>query len=123
MDGKPQAGALRRGRYSESGRSHLVTSVTLGRRPVFCDLAAARVLVRALRREQEQKRASTLAYVVMPDHFHWLLTLGEKRSLSVVVRAVKAVTAHELGARSGRPVSTIMHCRERKAWLRRRGMW
>jgi len=97
MDGKPHAGALRRGRYSEPGRIYLVTSVTRGRRPVFSDLAAARVLVRALRREEELQRASTLAYVVMPDHLHWLLALGEKRSLSVVVRAVKAVTAHELG--------------------------
>lgn len=74
-----------------------MTSVTTGRHPVFAELAAARVLVRALRREQELERASTLAFVVMPDHLHWLLELGERRSLSVVVRAVKAVTAHELG--------------------------
>ena len=38
-----------------------------------------------------------MAYVLMPDHLHWLLTLGQGRSLSVVVRAVKAVTAHQIG--------------------------
>lgn len=98
MDGKPHSSALRRGRYSELGRIYLVTSVTHRRKPVFRDLCAARVLVRSLMREQEEDRACTLAYVVMPDHFHWLMQLGDDRSLSVVVRTVKSVTAHRLGS-------------------------
>ena len=97
MDGKPRGGALRRGRHSEPGRIYLVTTVTRNRQPIFRELGAARVLVRMLRREQDKGHARTLAYVVMPDHLHWMLALGERRSLSMVVRAVKAVTAHELG--------------------------
>ena len=97
MDGKPRGGALRRGRYSEPGRIYLVTTVTRNRQPIFREFGAARVLVRVLRREQDKGHARTLAYVVMPDHLHWMLALGERRSLSMVVRAVKAVTAHELG--------------------------
>ena len=97
MDGKPRASALRRGRYSEPGRIYLVTTVTRERSPVFRDFWAARILVRALMHEQAEGHASTLAYVVMPDHLHWLLQLGMDRPLSTVVRAVKSVTAHSLG--------------------------
>ena len=97
MDGKPHASALRRGRHSESGRIYLVTTVTLERKPVFRDLSSARLVIRALAHEQAMERAWTLAYVLMPDHLHWLMELGDDRSLSGVVRAVKAVSAHRLG--------------------------
>ena len=38
----------------------------------------------------------TLAFVIMPDHLHWLLCL-EQATLSTVVGAVKSVTAHAYG--------------------------
>ncbi|WP_019024016.1 MULTISPECIES: transposase [unclassified Thioalkalivibrio] len=97
MDGKPHAQALRRGRYSEPGRIYLITTVTRDRTPVFRDFAAARALVATLRHAQALGQADTLAYVVMPDHLHWLMTLGNSMSLSTVVRSVKAVTARRLG--------------------------
>jgi REP element-mobilizing transposase RayT len=97
MDRRAHARDLRKGRYSEPGRLYVVTAVTRHREPVFEDLLAARILVRTLRREQEMARAQTLAFVVMPDHIHWLLRLGEGAALSSVVRAVKAVSAHRLG--------------------------
>jgi len=33
----------------------------------------------------------------MPDHFHWLLTLGENHSLSQAVRMLKNQSARKLG--------------------------
>lgn len=97
MEGKPHARDLRKGRFSEAGRIYLVTTVTRDRRPVFQDFAAARAAVDAMKWESVLGRAETLALVLMPDHLHWLLALGEGVSLSVVVRAVKAVSAHRLG--------------------------
>ncbi|WP_018882246.1 MULTISPECIES: transposase [unclassified Thioalkalivibrio] len=97
MDGKPHAQALRRGRYSEPGRTYHITTVTRDRTPVFRDFVAARALVTTLRHAQALGHADTLAYVVMPDHLHWLMTLGDGMSLSTVVRSVKAVTARRLG--------------------------
>jgi REP element-mobilizing transposase RayT len=88
---------LRKGRWSESGQVYLVTAVTRDRRPVFSGFQAARVLIQALRQEETRGRAKTLAFVVMPDHLHWLLQLGEGSDLSEVVRAVKAVSAKRLG--------------------------
>ncbi len=87
---------LRKGRFSESGRIYLVTTVTKLRRPVFAEFQAARSLVSALRQEQRAGHADTLAYVVMPDYLHWLIELRGKTLLSQVVGAVKSVSAHRL---------------------------
>ncbi|MDP2783487.1 MAG: transposase [Sulfurimicrobium sp.] len=71
--------------------------MTLGRKPVFSDFHAARHLIHVFRAEHETACARTLAFVVMPDHLHWLLELGAGVSLSRVVGRIKSVTAHRLG--------------------------
>lgn len=87
---------LRRGRRSEPGRVYLVTTVTHQRLPHFRDFYLGRLLVHVLR--GESPRAQTLAYVVMPDHLHWLLQLGDGHSLSRVVADVKSVSSRRIGA-------------------------
>ena len=98
---KPHARALRIGRYSEPNRIYVVTAVTRNRAPLFIDLVLGRIVVNALRKEHLADRATTLAYVVMPDHFHWLLQLGSKATLSHVVRAVKGSTARSINLAVG----------------------
>ena len=88
---------LRLGRFSQPGQIYLVTAVTLNRQPVFADFAAARILIGAMRAEQTAGHAETLAFVVMPDHLHWLLGLGAGADLTATVQAVKSVTAHRVG--------------------------
>jgi putative transposase len=73
---------LRNGRYSCPGQIYLVTTVTYGRERLFEDYAWARTVVHALRCASEQGLAHTHAYVVMPDHLHWLMSLGETQNLS-----------------------------------------
>ncbi len=75
----------------------MVTVVTLNRQPFFKDLAAARTLVQTLKTESDLKRATTLAFVVMPDHLHWLMQLQEGAQLARCVRDVKSVNTHRLG--------------------------
>ena len=84
--------ALRIGRYSESGRIYLVTTATLGRRRVFDDFACARCLVGEMRRLAERGGVVSLAWVVMPDHLHWLVRL-EAGTLSGLVGGFKAGSA------------------------------
>ena len=96
---KPHGKDLRKGRVSLPGQAYHITTITLDRRPVFSDLRSARLLINALRAAQTRDEATTLDFVVMPDHLHWLLQLEADTSLSAVVGAVKAVTAHGLGAR------------------------
>lgn len=65
----------------------------------FFSICARRVLISALREAQVRGDATTLAFVIMPDHMHWLMQLEGATALSNVVGAVKAVTAHGLGGR------------------------
>ena len=95
----PHACNLRKGRVSLEGQIYLITAVTRDRQPLFTHLSAARMVVRALREEHRLDRADTLAFVVMPDHLHWLMQLRPGATLSGVVRAVKSVSAHGLGQR------------------------
>ncbi len=103
-DTQPHAHRLRSGRYSQAGQMYMITVVTENRQRFFDDFAAARTLVQILKGEQELGRASTLAYVVMPDHLHWLMQLGEGAALARCVRNIKALTTHRLG-------HTLWQCR------------
>ncbi len=98
----PHAANLRLGRHSEIGRAYHVTTTTQGREPVFADLGAARTLIHCLRGSDDQGRTETLAFVVMPDHLHWLFVL-QSGTLSDAMGAVKSVSAHQLGRRIWQP--------------------
>lgn len=87
---------LLRGRASIGGQIYLVTTVTRGRAPLFTDLYLGRIVVRELHSAATASSAATLAYVVMPDHLHWLLQLHPQCSVSAVVRRVKGRSALEI---------------------------
>ena len=89
---------LRRGRFSEIGRVYLLSTVTRDREPVFCSLPAARAVIRALATEDAEGFTRTLAYVLMPDHLHWLVELSEPIALARLMQAIKSVSAHRIGA-------------------------
>jgi len=86
---------LRSGRFSESGRIYSITAVTHCRQPWFHDFFVGRLLIDELRLAEEQDLATSLCWVVMPDHFHWLLQLGqcdlEKLLQQVKSRSAKAI--------------------------------
>lgn len=94
---KPHGKNLRKGRRSIAGQAYMVTTVTRDRKPIFADFNAARQLIRTLQLEQQKQTATTLAFVVMPDHLHWLMILGGIESLSQVIRSVKAGSARGIG--------------------------
>jgi REP element-mobilizing transposase RayT len=92
---KPHAHRLRMGRHSQPGQVYMITVVTAGRQRFFDDFSAARVLIGHLKKNH-LRRASTLAYVLMPDHLHWLMQLMSDAPLSQTVRAVKSLTTLQL---------------------------
>jgi len=99
----PHAGILRRGRVSEAGRIYLITCVTYKREPVFSQWNCGRLLAQLL--IEENDRAETLAYVVMPDHLHWLMQLNDNTALGPLMRTVKSVSSWQINRvlnRSGR---------------------
>ena len=87
---------MRRGRWSEPGCIYRVVCVTQARRPWFAEFSAARACVDVLRTADARGDSATLAWVVMPDHLHWLFGLPGSRPLEVVVREVKAATSRRV---------------------------
>ncbi len=86
----------RLGRWSNRGQIYHVISATENRYPYFSHLIAARCVVRALIRLQSVEHATTLAFVVMPDHLHWLFQLGKRANMSTVVGNAKSYAARQL---------------------------
>ena len=84
--------ALRRGRRSETGRIYLLTATTSSRIPWFADFANACVACRAFTQAAALSDSQLIAWVLMPDHVHWLLRLGEEPLGGAVARMKSAVT-------------------------------
>ena len=91
---------LRKGRCSQSGGIYLITTVTHQRRPLFTDIFLGRIVVNTLR--NESSRVTTLAYVLMPDHMHWLVQLQANITLGKVMQTVKSVSSHAINRSLGR---------------------
>ncbi|MEN8257939.1 MAG: transposase [Thermodesulfobacteriota bacterium] len=97
LDSHPHGKNLRTGRFSELGRIYAITTVTLDRKPVFNDFSAARTLIQVLMDHERLKFAQTLCFVVMPDHLHWLMQLGEVKSLGETVQTLKSIISRKIG--------------------------
>ncbi len=93
--------ALRKARLSEPGRPYLITTVTHHRKPVFSNLYTVRLLVKELYRLHHEQSLDSLAWVVMPDHLHWLFVLRSS-SLSETVRLLKGRSAKRINEAAGR---------------------
>ncbi|WP_339503609.1 REP-associated tyrosine transposase [Pseudomonas silesiensis] len=83
---------LRTGRYSVPGQVYLITSIVQNRDPVFKDFEQGRLVVDALRKAQQEELALSLAWVVMPDHLHWLIELKDSTLTFVMARTKSRIT-------------------------------
>lgn len=83
--------SLRFGRVSISNQIYHVTTVTKDRHQYFYNFELSRYLIQTINTSPE---VETLAYVVMPDHVHWLLQLQSSNiSLSKTLSHVKSCSA------------------------------
>ena len=97
----PHSRSLRIGRISGPNQIYILTSCTIDRRPVFGNLYVGRILAGELKYQHELARAATLAYVIMPDHFHWLMQLLPGADLAEVVQSVKGRAARRINRIAG----------------------
>ena len=94
--------ALRRGRVSLANQIYHVTASTRSREPLFTHVWAAHAACRCFADASLLGDASLLAWVLMPDHAHWLLQLGEEDALDTVVARLKSASARKANAAMGR---------------------
>ena len=110
MKTKGHQRVLRVGRHSLPGAWYSITTCTDSRRPLlvpdpsdpFAEPAAARLIEQALRWLHCQDRWQCKAYVIMPDHVHFVAVLGDQVSLSKVMRTFGSYTARRLNEMLGR---------------------
>lgn len=98
--GKPHGENLRAGRYGETGRAYLITSVTWKRQELFRDWLLGRILVAEMRRATNAGLADSLAWVIMPDHLHWLFILKNAK-VETIVRQIKSRSAISINRQIG----------------------
>ena len=87
---------LRKYRFSNSGQVYLVTASTKGRHPLFNRFDLGQLVANEIRRSDELSFTKTTAFVVMPDHFHWLFQLQSGHSLASAVMRVKGRSAYRI---------------------------
>ena len=66
---------LRKGRYSRSGYFYMTTIVTHQRERHFASWECGRLLCHEMRQLHDSDEVNSLAWVIMPDHCHWLFEL------------------------------------------------
>jgi putative transposase len=63
------------------------------RRPLFRNFIVGRMVVTEMRSLHDSAAVSSIAWVIMPDHVHWLFQLGDGPSLSGVIKRLEARSA------------------------------
>ena len=99
-----KSGRLRIGRVSEASGVYLMTVVVHRRAPIFDDVRLGRLVVKQLREAHEDQWALSLAFVVMPDHLHWLVQL-QRATLAQLMCRIKSrssLTVNRALGRKGR---------------------
>ncbi|MFP3515265.1 transposase [Pseudomonas sp. SIMBA_077] len=89
---------LRKGRTSQPNQIYVLTCVTHQRRTVFSNWRLGRLLVNQFRQAEDAGLITSQAWVIMPDHFHWLIqlhqgTLGQLMC-RVKSRSSKSINEH-----------------------------
>jgi putative transposase len=75
---------------------YFVTSRTWQSRTIFSNAEPARILLEQIADCRERGFYKLHAFVIMPDHFHALLTPGEGTSLEKAMQMIKGGSAHRI---------------------------
>lgn len=97
---------LLKGRQSLPGHWYVTTTVTDARRYLFVDPAHAAVAIEEINALSEST-VNSHAWVLMPDHLHWMFELRDTMTLSRVMQAFKSRSAVRLNR---------LRCMSEPAW-------
>jgi len=75
------------------GQAYLITTVCMDREPWFAQWPQASALSAALAAPRLWRTSQLQCWVLMPDHLHFLVALGDDEPLPKLVQRVKAATA------------------------------
>ena len=92
---------LYRGRVSLKNQIYHITSCSHERSPIFTNFKVARIVINEMKQIHSNDLVSSLAWVVMPDHIHWLFQLTGNEPLSNILKIFKARSALKIKQNCG----------------------
>ena len=101
---KHRSHTLQTGRHSIPGAYYHIIFVTHHRQRLLANDTAASIIFQAFDWLETQSRLEWICIMVMPDHVHAVIQLGEQQTLSKVLHSIKRYTAREINkhlSRSG----------------------
>ena len=84
---------LRVGRFSQANGIYLITSSSWQQAKVFSQWPYAHAAIQAFTQNKVLKDTQLLCWVLMPDHVHWLIQLGQEQELSKLVGTMKSASS------------------------------
>lgn len=84
--------------------TYFVTSVTWQRRPLFVAEAMARLFLKTLYGYRRQSKYYLHAFVLMPEHFHLLLTPSHDLTLERTLQLIKGGYSYAAGQTFGKKI-------------------
>jgi len=104
--GKGRRSALRKGRFSAPNNAYFITKCIYDRKQALLSKpACAEILIQAFLYGREQGWYRMLGFVIMPDHYHLIIALGQTKSLKQVMSSINKFAARRINIalkRSGR---------------------
>ncbi|MBA1146151.1 transposase [Ectothiorhodospiraceae bacterium WFHF3C12] len=85
----PSVTRLGRRRVRLPDQAFVVTWMTRDRRPRFEDLALSRRVIGTMRELEEAGHVRSMAWVLMPDHLHWLVQPEGRGELDAALDALR----------------------------------
>jgi putative transposase len=76
-------------RYYDTGDLHFITCSCYKRQPLLGTPQRRDLLLTVLERVRRRYRVVVIGYVVMPEHFHLLITEPQRRTPSTLMQALK----------------------------------
>jgi putative transposase len=84
-------------RHGHFPGTYFVTSRTWESRRLFVNEPLSQIFVDSLLKYRDQREYTLHAFVLMPDHFHALLTPSATATLERVMQLIKGGSSHDLG--------------------------
>ena len=94
---RPRSSALRRGRVSVGGYAYFITKCTLDiQTTVLAQQECANIIIESLIWLKERRVIHLCGFVIMPNHYHCVIGVLEKKSLSEILESVSKYTARRI---------------------------
>lgn len=84
-------------RHIHAPGAYFISSRTWENRRLFVTEPICQIFIRTLLKYRDENKYAVHGFVLMPDHFHVLMTLSQETSLERAVQLIKGGSAHAIG--------------------------